>query len=227
MYEDMYNYVNEQKKLILEEKRKALNNLIQTDYDTEEDPKRRAVLKLILSIPSGSERDYDTKYFIYNNGIFRTKEEVEKWNEKIEQDLLWEKLRRQSEATRKYIESGQYDEDCKQGRFTCWLPFLINVGLFLLCLLDPYSMFNFGLFLLFISPVTLTITVILMNRHARHVQELSDYHNVSHSHPNYQNAVNTERAAKLGLIASAASAYHTVSKETKSMLDPDSWNVLK
>lgn len=217
--------LNEQyRKQSLEARRTALNKMIDADINSEKDELRIKVLNTIRYLSSYSEEDLNAKIFVYNNGKFRTAEEIDAYNKKLERDAAWKRYNENMERNRQYYQSGQYKEDCKKGKFACWIPFLIDVGLFLIGLTDPYKCYDLIFWTVILSPVALLITLICIGIQSSHCEKLAREHNVPYNDPTYQKARDTSKSARLGLVAAAVGAYHSTSSAMKSISNPDTWN---
>lgn len=212
----------------------ALNRVIKADISCEKlkikqketDDRRLKILEKILSMPSYSMNDYETKKFMYNEGKFRVKEEMIAYNEKEDKKEKYEQAKAKQIQDYNYYQSGQYSAECEKGKVACWIPVFIYLGLFILGLCDIESSYNMLLFLFFTSPIPLVISLILMRVQSNRCINLAEEHNIPKYDKDYQNAVSTKRAATAGLTGAAITAAHS-SKELKSMTDPDTWNVLK
>mgnify|MGYP003292651892 CR=1 FL=1 len=222
----MESLVQNERKELFNDKKEALDNLIRVDMKHEKNELRLYVLSAILNMSVYNEEDYQAKKFVYNDGHFRSKEEIDVYNLDLKRKEDTERRLKQLEANRQYYNSGQYDQDCKKGKLACWIPVFIDAGLFLISFCDLYTFFDMWLWTMFLSPVAFGITLFLISRQAKYCEELAIKHQVPTSSSSYQNAIHTRQSAKLGAVAAALTTYHTVSKEVKSITNPEHWNVL-
>lgn len=214
-----------QRKKELDKKIKQLYNLIQKDFDKEKDSARKNVLMELLKIKCYSERNYEALEFLYNYGRFRTTKEIEDYNNAIQREMDRKFEQQRMEAARNYFSSGQYEEDCGNP-IKCWIPFFINIGLFIISLLSlNLEMFWMTLFPL---PITLGISMFIRARYSDNCIDIAQEHKYYYkSSPKYNKEVTTLNGLYIGGVAAAMSSYHSISTNLKQVCNPDSWDVLK
>lgn len=86
LYDDIYKYEDD----LLEEKRIQLNKDIDSDIKTETKDYILSLLNKIKSLPDQTKDELKLKEWLYNDGCFRTSEEITDYNNNIKNRIYYE-----------------------------------------------------------------------------------------------------------------------------------------
>lgn len=167
-------------------------------------------LKELLARKIGNDKDLEYVTWLFNCGSLRTEEEI--------------KERQKSEFDCKYVNSGQYAEDCFVNK-TLWGlgGFLIPFILCLLLFWKPLWVFAFVPAIFFGLLFSLIGMVIATNQNIDRARE----HNVPANHPRLRHDLTERSVAGAAGVMSAISVGRHAKKATKELLDVDSWKTMK
>lgn len=202
---------------------KKARELVELDEKIREDIKKsRGMKRELLEILIDME-DYERKEFLYNNGRFRTKEEIDKYN--YRKKLLEEqkKYEQKCEEGITYASSGQYKED-SGSPLLAWIPFIINVILIPICWNNSHSM-DSTIISVILLPITLTITLILMLSRDKKIIKLGDEHCVPKDDKTYQKAKMDLTSGRIAGTGAAIHSLHNISKGFKDITNPSGWHI--
>lgn len=196
--------IEEQKQFIkdaFEEKCKELKNRIQKDRDETEDYVRKRVLDKILSKDIFTENDYERIKFMYNDGKLRSNREVYHYD--IYQSFSDERK--------------NYAKECKRNNIVLfWIPFLIVFFIFC-CILHN----------VFLLPIALLFGLIagfigMMCSYKTNIDNAKTY-GISPDNPTLQSEKAKFRSSVIGGTIAAGFMIHNTKKNTKELMDVDSW----
>ncbi len=197
------------------EQRENLNNQIKRAIKETSNASRKEYLNQILQMEDTDKWDFETKKGLFNNGYLLSREEAEKLNKYI-QECIW------AEEGEEYVRSGQYEKDCKTGKYL-WLWFiLIMVGLFIAGFFFDLS--DLPLVLFFLSPAIAIVAILIKAAHEHYCVKLGKKHHVSKYNPTYVKHKierTTYSTMAIGLTAKTASSAR---KASKNLSNPSKWN---
>lgn len=223
---DIGNVKSNDEREILKQKAALLNEKIQKDIEQETDPVRLNVLKDIQRMPSSFSDYYEEKKYVYNDGKFRTIRELEEYNQRKKMERNLRILKDQMDHGRRYVESGEFEEDCRKGSKLYLIPIAIYSFIFLIFLFNWEEYVCELVFSLFFLPIVLIISLIIRSAHSAKCIKLAEENHVSKNNEIVKRETQSLKASSFGLVLGSLSAFHTVKKETDSLMNPEHWNIL-
>ena len=167
-------------------------------------------LTKLLKMDIKTKQDFEYVDWLFNDGLLRTEDEI--------------KARQKFEYNTKYLNSGQYAEDCfinktVYGTFGFFLPFTLSLLIFWkkLGFLSFIPATFIGLFLSIVGMVIAT------EQNITRAKE----HDVPINHPRLQHDLNERNIAKAAGIISAISIGKHTKKAIKDVTNVDSWKEFK
>ena len=215
MMTDLDKFRKEEEDRQFLEKRESLNNQIKSVIERITDVSKKEYLNQILQMKDTNKWDFETKKGLFNNGYLLSKEEAVAFNKQI-QERIWQ------EEGEEYVRSGQYEKDCKKGRFA-WVKFILfMIGLFIVSIIFDWGDLPLTLFIG--SPVIIIIALLIKAFYENSCVTLGRKHHVSKYDPTYAKH-KMERAAYITMaIGTAAKTASSAKRTSKNLSNPEKWD---